>query len=472
MATEKKPLEGEEEFKPVKFTYGIIMLKTKRGLSLLDKFGSFRISKPLGWFMLYLMPIAGAVALYLILNLVVLYLSPQGAAAIAYIRTISPLGNLLIPGINPYVPVFYGWIALVTAVFIHEASHGIIARSLGLPVKAAGVLFLLFIPIGAFVEIDDKQLKSARGRDTGRVLAAGSGINIILALITLVLLILSVSTMVPVVSGVGITAVVVSTPQLYSPAGSAGIRPGDFITAINNQSVTDLGPLFGNHTVFQPGQRVNITLWRQPVVEIRVPTIEFKGYLPTIGSFNATLWRLPGHSIQLRNINLGQIPITYVNTQTNSSRTFIRAFLGVSNPLSYQQLLSGVSTYSTQYSRNPVFYILLPTLPLPNQAINPNIPFSDPMIGFYQSPLGAALPFATNLLFWLWFININLAIFNALPIYPMDGGQAFETALRSISRGRISDEFAKRITLGLTLALVTVLFAAITGPYLSSYLPT
>jgi membrane-associated protease RseP (regulator of RpoE activity) len=429
-------LEGEEEFKKVKFTYGIIMLKTKRGLSLLDKFGSFRISKPLGWFMLYLMPISGAVALFLILNLVALYLSPQGAAAVAYIRTISPLGNLLIPGINPYVPWFYGWIALVTAVFIHEASHGIIARSLGLPVKAAGVLFLLFIPIGAFVEIDDKLLKSARGRDTGRVLAAGSGINIILALASLALLILSISTMVPAVQGAGIIGVNPNTPELYSAADVSGIRPGDFIIAINNQPVTDLSRFFGDSGVFKPGQSISITVWRA------------------------------GQIIQKQNVTLGQLTILDIRT----NKTYSIAFLGV-NQISYQGLQSSVSSYTTQYTRNPVAYIVLPTLPLPNQRVNVGIPFSDPMVGFYRSSLGAALPFATNLLFWLWFININLAIFNSLPIYPMDGGQAFETALRSLGRGRISDEIAKRITLSLTIVLVTVLVAAITGPYLSSYLP-
>jgi membrane-associated protease RseP (regulator of RpoE activity) len=429
-------VEGEEKFRNVKSYYGVLtMLKTKKGLSLLDKVGSFRIDKPLAWFMLYLMPVAGGAALWLILNTLSIYLSPQGAVAVAYIKTISPLGNLLIPGINPYVPILYGWIALVVAVFIHEASHGIVARSLGLPVKSAGIVFLLFIPIGAFVELDDQQLKIARGRDTARVLAAGSGINVILAFIALALLILSVSTMVPVVQGAAITGVQPNTAQLYSPANVVGIQPGDFITAINNKPVTDLTSLFGSNNVFKPGESINITLWRN------------------------------GQTIQRNSVMLGQI--TYIDLRTNKTSTY--AFLGV-NQIGYQDLQGIVSAYTTQFTKNLIAYMVLPTLPLPNQRINTNIPYSDAMIVFYRSSLGPALPFVTNLLFWIWFVNINLAIFNCLPIYPMDGGQLFEIAVRSIGRGRISEGLAGRITTVATVIIAAILVAVVVGPYLSGLL--
>jgi membrane-associated protease RseP (regulator of RpoE activity) len=420
---------GEEGYQRLTFKYGLLMARTKRGLSLLDKFGSFRISKPLAWAMLYMMPIAGGVALYFILSVVAIFFSPQGAAVIEYIRTITPLANVLLPGINPYVPILYGWIALVVAVFIHEASHGIVARSLNMPVKAAGVLFFLIIPIGAFVEVDDTQLRTARARDSTRMLAAGSGINMILALISLALLILAVSTMTPATRGAAIAGVVPNSPQVYSPAAVAGIKPGDFVTAINGKPVTDLSQLFGGSRVFSPGQIVNISLWRN------------------------------GQTILLRNVTLGQI--TYLNTRTN--QTFTDAFLGVEET-PYQGLQSVVATYSTQYTRDILAYVAwLPTFPRSASFV----PFSDSLVVFYRSPLGVALPFVTNLLFWLWFVNFNLAIFNSLPMYPMDGGQAFEIAVKSVGRGRISENLATRITAGATIAIVAILLIVIVGPYLS-----
>ena len=233
-------VEAEQPYKPVSRWFIFFMLRTRRGLDLMDKLGRWKISRPLGWLMLYLMPIAGGIALYLVIELVNIYLSPQGPAVAASVRTISPLANFLLPGINPYLPISV-WLAVIVAVVIHEAAHGIIARSLGLPIKSSGVLLLLFLPIGAFVEVDDKQLKESRARDSLRVLGAGSGINFIVGIACILLLILTVSAMQPSVKGAAIVGVVPDTPALHSPAYMAGIQPGDFVVAINNSPVTDLG---------------------------------------------------------------------------------------------------------------------------------------------------------------------------------------------------------------------------------------
>ena len=74
-------------------------------------------------------------------------------------------------------------------------------------------------------------------------------------------------------------------------------------------------------------------------------------------------------------------------------------------------------------------------------------------------------------MFWVFFVNFNLAIFNNLPIYPMDGGQALERFLVGVGRGKIDDAIARRVTTAVTLVLVFVLISVITFPYLLSYLP-
>src|SRR6266550_812470 len=280
------------------------MLRTRKGLGLMDKLGRWRISKPLAWVMLYLMPIGGAVALYFIIQLVALYLSPVGEQVAATVRTISPLANFLLPGINPYLPLSV-WLAVIVAVVIHEAAHGIVARSLGLPIKSAGVLLLLFLPIGAFVEVDDKQLKEARSRDSLRVLAAGAGTNLVVGIACILLLILTVSAMVPVTKGAAIVNVVQDSPTLHSPAYLAGIQPGDFIVAINNSPVTDLSILHNGS--FSVGEKVNVTLWRDGQTRT----------LPVV---------------------LSNFTQTQVDTKSGQSTTVTYPFLGV-NQASYDTLV-------------------------------------------------------------------------------------------------------------------------------------
>ncbi len=424
---------SDQQYKPVSRWFLFFMLRTRRGLGLMDKLGKWKVSWPLGWLMLYLMPVAGAVSLYFILQLVAIYLSPQGPAVAASVRTISPLANFLLPGINPYLPLSV-WLAVIVAVVIHEAAHGIIARSLGIPIKSAGVLLLLFLPIGAFVEVDDKQLKETRSRDSLRVLAAGSGINFIVGIACIVLLILTVSAMVPAARGAAIVGVVPDSPSLHSPAYLAGIQPGDYVVALNNAPITDLTVLHNGS--FSVGEKVNITVWRDG----RTTTI------PVVLS------------------NYTQIIINNTSGQTT---TVTSPFLGVYSE-SYAQMQATTNTYSTAYKFSPMAYLAwIPTF----TRFESYIPFSDQLVGLYTSPLGALTPAVTSSLYWMFFVNFNLAIFNSLPIYPMDGGQAFETALKGAGRGRISEELARRVTTGVTLAIFFALFIIVAGPYLASAFP-
>jgi membrane-associated protease RseP (regulator of RpoE activity) len=411
-----------EKYKRFEFSYGIILLRTRRFQSLMDRLGSSRISRPIGWFLLYVMPVAAAIGFYLFISELGVLLSPRGAAVASYVRTLGPLANLGLPGINPYLPIVDGWIALVVAMIIHEGAHGVVARSLGLPVKAAGLLFFLFVPIGAFVDVDENAMKETRSSYSGRVLAAGAGINLVAGLLCLLVLVASVGAFQPAASGAGIVGVGSGTP-----AGTAGIMPGDIITQFNGKNVTDLGSVLGPNTTLKAGQSVNLTVFRN------------------------------GQTLQFNNI---KVACCYVveNLQTKQNTTF--PYIGVSQ-ISGPGLKSLVSGYAAPLS-NPWQYVCIPTLP----ACQSRVPFSDAMGIFYTSPLGSVgVPFV-NLVYWLFFLNFNLAIFNALPIYPLDGGQAFLVGVKALGRGKLSDRTLMRITAAATLVVVAMILGVVVSPYL------
>lgn len=88
----------------------------------------------------------------------------------------TPPGGLpLLPGIN--LDLVQGVLALAVVLVVHEGMHGILARKHKLPLKSAGLVFFGFLPFGAFVDVDDKQLFKAEKVKQNSVLIAGVAAN-------------------------------------------------------------------------------------------------------------------------------------------------------------------------------------------------------------------------------------------------------------------------------------------------------
>ena len=83
---------------------------------------------------------------------------------------------------------------------------------------------------------------------------------------------------------------------------------------------------------------------------------------------------------------------------------------------------------------------------------------------YHSSIFGESFPMIANMLYWLWFINFNLGIFNALPIGPLDGGQLYNSLIES--RSKLEKTKVKNITSTITSVMVLIVLMSIFLPYL------
>ncbi len=393
------------------FRFPLIILKTQKGQSLMEKLSKFRFILILSWISLILMPIFSILAVSILLLTASLYLSFPEVREIA--RETGPQGAFLIPGINPYLPIIYGWIAIFIGLVIHELSHGVIAKAVDIPVRSSGILFFLFLPIGAFVEVDDTKLDSVSFKKSGRIIAAGAGSNIVVGLMALILLVGVVNTMEPVADGIPVSKIVVD-----SPANMAGLLPGDIITHLNGIPVDDSNVFSQNFNNLSPGDEIILTVQRQ--------------------------------SVQY------DYPIILSSRPENSEEPFIgimRPSIDINDSLHRYQ--NGLS-----FSTDLLVYFSFPS------GDSYSIPFSTSMQNFYTSSLGNQYIVFSNLLFWIWFINFNLGIFNSLPLGPLDGGQAFKRGLKSVTGNKLSQNNINYISRLVSISILVLILSMFLLPYL------
>ncbi len=404
-------IEGEkaEEKQPrVEFNFPMLIIRTKRFAGVFDKLGSFRTSRYFSWLGLVLVPFVAGIALYLLVNSLIGLLSNPGIGQV--VRDLGPGSILLLPGINPMLPIAYGWIAIVFAIVIHEGAHGVIARNVGLNVKSSGLLFFLFVPIGAFVDVDEEQIKKAKPRSALKVMAGGVGANIVVAAVCLIGVLLLVGSLTPVIDGVYINDVSVGFP-----AQTAGLLPKDVFVSIDNATIsntTQLRAILDNKTA---GDIIQVSVARGDHWQYRFSTT--------------------------------------VNLTVSENRTI----MGVNSyDLFTEQRLENYRTFSLERLS---MYLVPPTL------ASGLVPYSDFLAPFYSNSIPQWQIFA-NGFFWIWFVNFNLAIFNALPIYPLDGGRIFDITLKRVVGKRMSEKAIRSITIGATVACVILVLLVTLLPFI------
>ena len=103
----------------------------------------------------------------------------------------------IIPGVQmPNLPSFLTpplsvWGAFLIILVVHEFSHGALMKRAKITIKSTGLLLAGLLPIGAFVEPDEKQIKTKPERQQLRVYAIGPASNLFSILVFVVLIFLA-----------------------------------------------------------------------------------------------------------------------------------------------------------------------------------------------------------------------------------------------------------------------------------------
>ncbi len=106
--------------------------------------------------------------------------SPNYTGLASSVAGVAPI----IPGIT--IPLLPGILSLGLLLVVHEFSHGILARISKIKVKSSGTLMLGVIPIGAFVEPEEKAISKLGKKEQNRISSAGISANLVLSFIMFV----------------------------------------------------------------------------------------------------------------------------------------------------------------------------------------------------------------------------------------------------------------------------------------------
>lgn len=406
-----------------------LMLKTQRGRWLLDWFAKARrfFDYSAGFGIWMTGAIMALMSLLLAVQLWFLFQIPVEA-------TPDPILILGIPGINPIIPLGFGIVALVFAVVVHEFSHGILARVHHLRVQTMGLLFFI-VPIGAFVEPDEAELKAAPRRQRLKVFAAGPTSNLAFALLFGLLFSGALIHQAEPIPGVAVSGV-----EEGGPAEDAGLLPGAIITRVDSTPVRNRTEFTQKMNTVVPGSSVNLALHEGAVYRVETRSCT--------QMYGAEDCRRIGYADPDNK--------TLVGIQVAEPRAVVGA------------LASPFSDW-----RSALFYVGLPF-----QALTGDFPLTGAFTSFYETPFHApTFWFLVNLAYWLFWINLMLGLTNALPIVPLDGGHMFRDFVGGFLDRRRPDAsperkeaIVRRVSLTVTFVLLGLIvmqfFAARIGSLL------
>jgi len=393
----------------------ILMVRSKRGLKLLDK-----TVKPRGFWRFY-GEISLWVCIFSMLMVGLLMIVAFITALVTPPQSPPPSASELvaIPGLNPVIPLGWGALAFIVALVIHEFGHGLQARAHGMRIRAFGLLQLGPLPLGAFAEPQYEELTNAPSKERMRMFAAGPATNIFAAVVCLMFLGGLAGQFVASDDGVHVRGIVQE-----EGAYDAGLEPWDTIQSIDNQAVNDVDDFYDIMTDYSANDTIAITVMHQD------------GQVETL---NATLSDKYDYYLELgwSKSNLDDLGIErgdpFLGVEGLSGGT--AGIDRLAGPLS-PRWDGNILQKSVMVPFHTLSMMIVP-FELQGVAMHP---FEESLLEADDNPFAQTLGtngllFLVNLFFWLLWVNILLGFTNLIPMVPFDGGHMFKDMLRGILNG-------------------------------------
>jgi len=489
----------------------VIMIRTTRWLGLIDRLSGprrfWKLAITAG-IPLVILGMFSFLAFFLLMTFAVMRSPPEPSVYTA------PRNVLLIPGINQFIPLWWGWIALFVTMAVHEFSHGILCRVEGIRVKSMGIA-LLAAPVAAFVEPDEEELfgsenKKAKASRAARVriLSAGVIANFVVAALALALFFGPVIGAIAPVDRVVVVDVVpgsdadiagfesqmivlladgarIESLEDLMAAGGEGLQN---LKLLKGEEVVDLGldgPLgsgvvvsyvFEGSAAKEAGMAPGVAI--SEIDGVTTPDWEsFRSYM------NSTV---EGQTVSI-GTNRGDYEVNLTANPDGSGTGFIGVGFSSANAVyldgaTFQEFPAGSFLAKLQEMPRSGLVGIFSLMGLPFSGIPGFTEMGFP--GFsgwitqlfepsgWAEPLGGKIFWIANFLFWVGLINLYAGLFNCLPAVPLDGGHIFRDMLHmGFAAVFKSEARAERMTRAVVATMAWLIFSSlifiIVAPYLA-----
>lgn len=222
--------------------------------------------------------------------------------------------------------------------------------------------------------------------------------------------------------------------EKLSPSEFAGLKPGDTITQFNGLNVESWEDLVKNIEI-NPNKEVSIKYIRNGGTYLTTTVLESR-------NINGNDLGYLGVSPVIEQQNVGIINSAIFSTKLEYEMT-LAAVDGIFTLLSPENIRTLLGTYSGQ------------DIPDESRPLSP--------IGLAQAGSQIADNGYVNLFSLLAFVNVFLAVFNAIPLIPLDGGRVLLSLIEGITGKKIPDKNLYPIA---ALVIIVFVFIGITAFYL------